>query len=426
MQVLKKLKYISPVLIGIAIVNLIGCSFCSSASAESNSVSKNTSEAQRAELKEKYNTNLLPLMVKGNQLITSDGKPFRFKGVNCAGLEWSSNGEGHIVETCRVAIEDWKVNVIRLPLSQDRWFGKTPEQTDEGKEYQEIVDTIINMCAEKDVYCILDLHWNDKNEWGKNIGQHSMPDLNSKIFWEDIAPKYANHPAVIYDLYNEPHDVTWDKWLNGGLIMDKPNTRQGGQASEYECIGMQPLLDAVRATAAKNLVVIGGLDWSYDFSGILDGRQLKDSNGNGIIYTNHCYDNKNQAVDTWIANMETASKVFPIIIGEFGGSYIDFANQNTGGRGSRRGSFGGFGGFGGFGRGGVNGPDWLMRIMQAIEDHQWSYTAWDLHPSAGPTLVSDWNYTPTQNFGIWVKQMLDGTWKKYTSAPAEESTQSNQ
>jgi hypothetical protein len=33
------------------------------------------------------------------------------------------------------------------------------------------------------------------------------------------------HPAVIYDLYNEPHDVSWDIWLNGGEITDRPNRR---------------------------------------------------------------------------------------------------------------------------------------------------------------------------------------------------------
>ena len=44
--------------------------------------------------------------------------------------------------------------------------------------------------------------------------------------------------------------------------------------------------------------------------------------------------------------------------------------------------------------GGNSGPsrvnpqdNWLQHVLQAIEDHQWSYTAWDLHPSAGPTLI---------------------------------------
>jgi len=84
---------------------------------------------------------------------------------------------------------------------------------------------------------------------------------------------------------------------------------------------MQQLLDIARAAGAKNLVVIGGLDWAYDFSGILDGRQLKDPTSNGLVYANHCYNNKNQAVETWIANMEKAAKTLPIIISEFGGAY---------------------------------------------------------------------------------------------------------
>jgi len=98
-----------------------------------------------------------------------------------------------------VAIGDWHVNHIRLPLSQDRWFGKAPEQKDEGKAYRDLVKEIVDLCASKGCYVILDLHWSDTGEWGTNIGQHSMPDKNSLEFWKDLAPVYANHPAVIYD-----------------------------------------------------------------------------------------------------------------------------------------------------------------------------------------------------------------------------------
>jgi aryl-phospho-beta-D-glucosidase BglC (GH1 family) len=51
---------------------------------------------------------------------------------------------------------------------------------------------------------MLDLHWSDAGEWGKQIGQHVMPDQNSVAFWNDVATTYKNHPAVIFDLYNEP------------------------------------------------------------------------------------------------------------------------------------------------------------------------------------------------------------------------------
>lgn len=333
---------------------------------------------------------LLPLKVAGTRILDSKNQPVRLRGVNAASLEWTSDGQGHILQTVNVAIRDWHVNVIRLPLSQDRWFGKAPEQNDGGKAYRELVRQVVDECATQHCYIILDLHWSDCNEWGRNIGQHSMPDLNSIAFWKDVAPVYANNPAVIFDLYNEPHDVSWDVWLKGGMILDKPNQRNMA-AKNYQCVGMQEMLDAIRATGAKNVVIAGGLDWAYDFSGILAGRQLSDPKGNGVIYASHCYDNKGESVHDWIAKMETATARLPVIISEFGG--------NSGP--SRR----------------VPADNWLLHVLQAIDDHQWSYTAWDLHPAAGPTLISDWNYTPSPRYGMFVKQALAGTLPVYAPPP---------
>ncbi len=78
----------------------------------------------------------LPLHVVKNQILDSRNQPVRLRGVNTASLEWTSNGEGHILDTVKTAVTDWHVNHIRLPLAQDRWFGKAPEQTDGGKSYR--------------------------------------------------------------------------------------------------------------------------------------------------------------------------------------------------------------------------------------------------------------------------------------------------
>jgi hypothetical protein len=323
----------------------------------------------------------LSLKVVGTKIVNRHGEPVWLRGVNAASLEWTSDGEGRILKTVSVAIHDWHVNIIRLPLAQDRWFGKAPDQRDEGKSYRELVRQVVDLCETKKCYIILDLHWSDCNEWGTNIGQHSMPDLNSVAFWKDFATVYANNPAVLFDLYNEPHDVTWDVWLHGGRITDKPNSRRAAQQPRtYQAVGMQELLDTVRATGAKNVVVAGGLDWAYDLSGILEGRQLKDPHGNGVIYANHCYDNKHDSVDAWIAKMESATAKLPVIVSEFGG--------NAGP--SRE----------------VPSDNWLLHVMQALNAHHWSWTAWDLHTSARPNLISDWDYTPSPKFGVYVKQAL--------------------
>src|SRR5205807_7297795 len=82
---------------------------------------------------------LSPLKVVGTQVQNGKKERVRLRGVNAACLEWTSNGEGHILDTVKAAVEDWHVNIIRLPLSQDRWFGKAPEQTDEGVAYRALV-----------------------------------------------------------------------------------------------------------------------------------------------------------------------------------------------------------------------------------------------------------------------------------------------
>ena len=336
----------------------------------------------------------LPLKVVGTQVLNSRGESVRLRGVNTAGMEWSSDGEGHILETVNVAIKDWHVNHIRLPLAQDRWFGKAREQHDDGKAYRALVKRVVDECAGKGCYVILDLHWSDMGEWGQQIGQHVMPDQNSLAFWKDLAATYKNHPAVIFDLYNEPHNVSWEVWRKGGRVGERQ--KKDAPERNFEAVGMQTLLDTVRATGAKNVVIVGGLNWSYDMSGMLDRKGLSDPDGNGIIYANHAYPFKGDTVEKWRAKMETAAKQLPLIVTEFGSDAK-----------------------GGAGR---TGEQWVRQVLQILEDHKWAWTAWDLHPFAGPRLVSDWKYTPTPYFGVWVKHALLGTLPAYQAPSLAEVT----
>jgi endoglucanase len=321
----------------------------------------------------------LPLKVVKTEVRNSRGERVRLRGVNAASLEWTTDGEGHILNTINTAIKDWKANIIRVPLSQDRWFGKAPEQKDGGVAYRALVKQVVDTIAAQDCYVMLDLHWSDAGVWGKQIGQHVMPDENSVAFWKECAAAYKNNPAVLFDLYNEPHDTTWDIWLNGGEVTE--HDRQRNYTSTFQAVGMQRMLDTVRSTGAKNVVVAGGLDWSYDMSGFLAGKQLKDPKGNGVIYANHAYPFKGDTVEKWIVKMEAAAKEIPIIVSEFGAEARRGASQDS-------------------------SASWVEQVLKVLKDHDWDWTAWDLHPAAGPRLVSDWNYTPTPSFGAPVKQAL--------------------
>ena len=339
----------------------------------------------------------LPLKVVKAQLVNSRNERVRLRGVNAASLEWTSDGEKQILDTVRVAIQDWRANIIRLPLSQDRWFGKAPEQKDDGKAYRELVQQVVDTCALQGCYIMLDLHWSDAGEWGKNIGQCVMPDQKSLLFWKDLAAVYKNHPAVLFDLYNEPHDVTWDIWLKGGKVTER-NRRTGAELT-FEAVGMQPLLDAVRASGAANVVVAGGLNWAYDMSGFLDGKQLSDPTGNGVIYANHTYPIKGDTVGQWVAKLEATAKKMAIIVSEFGTEAKGPASA------------------------GPRAEQWVRDVLIALHDHDWDWIAWDMHPRAGPRLISDWKYSPTPDFGVLVKSALAGKYPQSqtqpTATPAE-------
>ncbi len=335
----------------------------------------------------------LPLHVSGNQVLNSRNERVHLRGVNVPSMEWTSDGQGHILESTRVAIDDWHANVIRLPLAQDRWFGKSPDKNADAKSYQTLVRQIVNLCASKGCYIVLDLHWSDGGELGKQIDQHVMPDQNSIAFWKELAGVYKNHPAVLFDLYNEPHDVSWEIWQKGGKVSERFRGR--GPSRSFDAVGMQTLLDTVRATGAKNVVMIGGLDWSYDLSGILNGRQLADPNGNGIIYANHAYPFKGDTVQQWVKKMEAATQKLAVNISEFGSAPP--------------------------GAGGISGEQWVRQVLQAMHDHDWDWIAWDLHPQAGPKMISDWNYTPTPTFGKWVKLALLEDLPPYTPPTSKSS-----
>jgi len=326
---------------------------------------------------------LSQLHTQGNEILDDRGHSVVLRGVNVASMEWSSDGEGHLLDTLKVAVKDWHSNIVRLPMSQDRWFGKAPEQKDDGKAYRDLIKKAVDYCASNGCYILLDLHWNNVGQWGKNIGQHVMPDMFSLDFWKSCARDYRNQSAVLFDLYNEPHDTTWDTWLKGGDIDEErgPGARQGRFVPvKYHTPGMQEMLDTVRGTGARNMVVCGGLDWAYDLSGFLKGYQLKDPRGRGVIYACHAYPNKGESIDKWLAKLDAALPTIPVIMSEFG------ANN----RGAT-----------------ANQPNaWAERVVKEMDQRHCNWIAWDLHPAAGPTLISDWKYTPTPSFGALVKAAL--------------------
>jgi hypothetical protein len=246
------------------------------------------------------------LKISGNHIVESSGGcTVVLKGVNVDGLEFSNNDgptSAGITATVAFAINTWHANVIRLPLSQDRW------QTYDWS-YRNLVDQIVTLCEENNAYVILDLHWSGDGTWGTATKQYSMPDSNSTTFWTSVATRYANNPAVLFDLFNEPFPSSGGTWLNGGTANEGFTTP-----------GFKSLLSTVRGTGANNIVIVGGLSYCQTFTNLLPGDVLTDTgSGNGILYDAHIYDdNYGISTSSWNTNVGSFASTYPIMVGEFG------------------------------------------------------------------------------------------------------------
>ena len=324
------------------------------------------------------------LHVVGNQIVDSNHKPVWLQGVNIVSLEWSTSGE-RVLKSALVAVEEWKANTIRLPVKEEYWFGRGAGQKDGGAAYRQLVDNVITLVANRGAYVVLDLH------------RFRAPKKEHVAFWKDAANTYKNHPAVLFDLFNEPHGISWETWRNGGFVAEKTQPENADEnafltpeekanaAKGFLSPGMQALVDAVRETGARNIVIAGGLDWAYDLSGIANGFALTEPGGNGIVYSTHIYPWKRD----WAGKVLLIADKHPIFVGEVGAdikkmTFIPAEAQE-------------------------DAETWIPAMLGLIQQYKLHWTGFSFHPKASPVMIKDWTYEPTTYWGQPAKNALSGT-----------------
>ena len=321
------------------------------------------------------------LHVVGHQILNSDNQPVWLQGVNIVSLEWSVGGE-RVMKSALVAVDDWKANVIRLPVKEEYWFGQAAGQKDRGAAYRQLIEQVITLVANRGGYVVLDLH------------RFRAPKAEHVAFWKDAAKTFSNHPAVLFDLFNEPHGISWEVWRNGGFVAEKnspadenavltPDEKSNG-VKGFQSLGMQRLVEAVRETGARNIVIAGGLDWAYDLSGVANGFALTEPGGNGIVYSTHIY----PWTRDWAGKVLLIADKHPIFIGEVGAdlkkmSFIPAKDQE-------------------------DAATWVPEMLGLIQKHKLHWTGFSFHPKASPVMINDWSYAPTAAWGQPAKDALSG------------------
>lgn len=255
--------------------------------------------------------------VDGPNVYDSTGKKHMFHGLDRPSLEWDPNGQDLAADNYAAMRNSWKANIVRLPLNQVYWNNNQ-------SGYQSRVADQISQIHQNGMDVILDLHRSEGP--GGTPAQQCMADPNSVKFWTSVATAHKDKPYVLFELYNEPQMYSnWAFWLNGGPVSN--GSPAGCTGGSYTAVGMQQLYAAVRGTGARNVVIVGGINWAYDLSFATSSTyQIKDPSSPyndgkayNVMFAAHPYykpaDMKTMA--NWNLFGEPSAKV-PVILTEFG------------------------------------------------------------------------------------------------------------
>jgi endoglucanase len=217
------------------------------------------------------------LRVHGNRLLDASGQPVVLRGVNRMGLEYSCvQGKGLGLELFDQgsvdSLKSWRVNVVRLPLNEQCWLGVGGEP--KGERYREGVADLVRLLISNDLFVILDLHWSAPRTRLATKLEPMPNDDHSADFWASVASRFKGEDHVIFDLFNEPApnsnekddtdeaaERSWRCWRDGAAGGTCDATQLTGMTGS-ESVGMQALVDAIRATGSTNVIMLGGIQFA--------------------------------------------------------------------------------------------------------------------------------------------------------------------
>jgi hypothetical protein len=328
------------------------------------------------------------LHVSGNHLVNQSGAQVVLHGVDRSGGEFScvqGSGiwNGPMDQASVSAMAGWGITAVRVPLNEACWNAESyVNPAYAGSNYQSAVKAYVSLLNSNGMVAILDLHWTDGVYTGSSSGcssvqavcQKPMPDSAQAIpFWSSVASTFKGDDAVVFDLFNEPYpdratgseSSAWQCWRNGGSC----------PGIGYQVAGMQSMVNAVRATGASNVLMLGGLAYSNDLTGWLANKP-SDPDGD-LVASWHSYNfNSCSTESCWNSQIAPVMASVPVITGELGENDC--------------------------------GDSYVNPLMSWLDSHSSSYLAWtwnDWDCSTGPSLISDYTGTPTA-YGAGYKSHL--------------------
>ncbi|RYY57939.1 MAG: glycoside hydrolase family 5 protein [Chitinophagaceae bacterium] len=186
------------------------------------------------------------LKVSGIQLLNVKDEPIVLRGMsfgwhnfwprfyNKGAVQWLAN--------------DWKATVVRaaMGIEPDGGYLKNPEGS------RAKIEAVVDAAIEAGIYVIIDWH------------SHNIQTAEAKDFFTEMAARYGNFPNVIYEIFNEPDEESWE------------------DVKTYSA----EIIKAIRAVDPDNIILVGSPHWDQDIHIVADDPLQGYSN---IMYTVHFY-----------------------------------------------------------------------------------------------------------------------------------------
>ena len=126
--------------------------------------------------------------------------------------------------------------------------------------------------------------------------------------WDILNQVFGQDRGVMFELYNEPQltdvdQANWTLWAKGGAI---PGTH-------VPAVGMQTMIDRLRAEGARNVFVLDGLDLAQSLAGV---PPISDPLAR-VVYAVHPYFNGCHRQGLWKSEFGDVSRRLPVFADEW-------------------------------------------------------------------------------------------------------------
>ena len=225
------------------------------------------------------------LSTSGNKLVDANGKTVVLKGVMPADPA-VMRGNGNFNQAFFDEIANSGANVVRIAVHPENW----ERDSDYLWRY---LDPLVTWNCQQGLYTIIDQHFigniaTSSGDHMADIATHSK-DF-SLAFWRQVAAYFKDAPHVIFDIFNEPAGISSNTWR----------------------VNAAELVDAIRSTGAKQLIIIGGVEYSRDLSWV----SSKPVPGENLAFAVHIYPGHSRTSwDYWFGK---TSQQYPVLVTEWG------------------------------------------------------------------------------------------------------------